>query len=228
MKSAKVLLLEDELQMAKILTETLQSRGFAVNQYNNGRSGLEAIYKTSFDICIVDVMMPVMDGFTFAKELRKTDKTIPILFLTARSKDSDVIEGYGTGGNDYLKKPFSLEELILRIHELLKRSKDPVHHMTEPIAIGLFQFFSHRQELITNKGQITKLSYRESELLLLLVQHRNQLLDRKTSLMKLWGDDSSFNARTMDVFITKLRKHLKEDPSIEILNIRGVGYKFLC
>jgi DNA-binding response OmpR family regulator len=103
MKSAKVLLLEDELQMAKILTETLQSRGFAVNQYNNGRSGLEAIYKTSFDICIVDVMMPVMDGFTFAKELRKTDKTIPILFLTARSKDSDVIEGYGTGGNDYLK-----------------------------------------------------------------------------------------------------------------------------
>jgi DNA-binding response OmpR family regulator len=228
MRSASVLLLEDELQLAKIVSEILQSRGFVVEQYANGRAGLEAAGKSAFDVCIVDVMMPVMDGFSFARELRKTDRNIPVLFLTARSADKDVIEGYGSGGNDYLKKPFSLEELILRVNELIKRSHYQEHDLVEPVGIGSFRYFSQRQELINNKEQIIKLSYRESELLLLLVQHKNQVLDRKASLMKLWGDDNSFNARTMDVFITKLRKHLKDDPSVQILNIRGVGYKLLC
>jgi DNA-binding response OmpR family regulator len=228
MRSASVLLLEDELQLARIVTEILQSRGFGVEQYSDGRAGLEAVRKTAFDVCIVDVMMPLMDGFSFARELRKTDQHLPVLFLTARSADKDVIEGYGSGGNDYLKKPFSLEELILRVNELIKRSHYQEPHLAEPVAIGSFRYFPQRQELISDKAHIIKLSYRESELLLLLVQHKNQVLDRKASLMKLWGDDNSFHARTMDVFITKLRKHLKSDPSVEILNIRGVGYKLLC
>jgi len=228
MKAPRILLLEDELQLAKIVSETLRSRGFEVTHLNNGRLGLEAIYKTVFDVCVVDVMMPFLDGFTFVKELRKTDKSIPVLFLTARSQDKDVIEGYGAGGNDYLKKPFSLEELLLRINELLKRNDGRLSNAAEPVTIGSYYFFAQRQELINNNHQSIKLSHRESELLALLVQHKNQLLDRKATLMKLWGDDNSFNARTMDVFITKLRKHLKDDHSVEILNIRGVGYKLLC
>jgi DNA-binding response OmpR family regulator len=225
MKSASVLLLEDELQLAKIITETLQSRNFNVTHLNNGRLGLQAIYKIDFDICVVDVMMPFMDGFTFVKELRKVNPTIPVLFLTARSQDKDVVEGYGNGGNDYLKKPFSLEELILRINELLRRINNPVTQK-EALTIGVFRFYPQRQEL--SYGEVTtKLSYKESELLLLLVQHKNQLLDRKATLLKLWGDDNPFNVRTMDVFITKLRKHLQADPTIQIINIRGLGYKLI-
>ncbi|OKS88608.1 Transcriptional regulatory protein rprY [Mucilaginibacter polytrichastri] len=219
-------MLEDELQLAKIVTETLQSRGFAVTHLNNGRLGLQAVYKTDFDICVVDVMMPFMDGFTFVKELRKVNPTIPVLFLTARSQDKDVVEGYSTGGNDYLKKPFSLEELILRINELLRRN----NHQTEkaaPVSIGTFYFYPQRQEL-TNNEVIIKLSHKESELLYLLAQHKNQLLDRKATLLKLWGDDNSFNVRTMDVFITKLRKHLQADLSIQIINVRGLGYKLIA
>jgi len=225
MKSASVLLLEDELQLAKIITETLQSRNFDVTHLNNGRLGLQAIYKTDFDICVVDVMMPFMDGFTFVKELRKVNPTIPVLFLTARSQDKDVIEGYGSGGNDYLKKPFSLEELILRINELLRRNNNPVTQK-EALTIGAFRFYPQRQEL-TCSEVIAKLSHKESELLHLLVQHKNQLLDRKATLLKLWGDDNPFNVRTMDVFITKLRKHLQADPTIQIINIRGLGYKLI-
>jgi DNA-binding response OmpR family regulator len=225
MKSASVLLLEDELQLAKIITETLQSRGFSVTHLNNGRLGLQAIYKTDFDICMVDVMMPFMDGFTFVKELRKVNPTVPVLFLTARSQDKDVIEGYGSGGNDYLKKPFSLEELILRINELLRRNNNRASQ-NEPLAIGTFGFYPQRQEL-ANGAAIIKLSHKESELLHLLIQHKNQLLDRKATLLKLWGDDNSFNVRTMDVFITKLRKHLQADPFIQIINVRGLGYKLI-
>lgn len=225
MRSASVLFLEDELQLAKIVTETLQSRGFSVTHLNNGQMGLQAIYKTNFDVCIVDVMMPFMDGFTFVKELRKVNPTIPVLFLTARSQDKDVVEGYGSGGNDYLKKPFSLEELILRVNELLRRNN--THDTKETsVNIGAFCFYPKRQELISNEVTI-KLSHKESELLYLLVQHKNQLLDRKATLLKLWGDDTPFNVRTMDVFITKLRKHLQTDTTIQIINIRGLGYKLI-
>jgi len=227
MISAKVLLLEDEIQLAKIVRETLQNRGFIVTHLDNGRLGLEAVYKSTFDICIVDVMMPFMDGFTFVKELRKTDMHIPVLFLTARSQDTDVIDGYNSGGNDYLKKPFSLEELLLRINELLKRNNTTARYFPDPVLIGSFQFFSQRQELIKGKDQPVKLTYRESELLALLLEHKNEVLDRKATLMKLWGDDNQFNARTMDVFISRLRKHLQADSSIEILNVRGYGYKLI-
>lgn len=227
MKLPKILFLEDEDQLAKIVSETLQSRGYSVIHLTNGRLGLESVIRSEFDLCVVDVMMPFMDGFTFAKELRKIDKTIPLLFLTARAQDRDLVEGYQVGGNDYLKKPFSLEELILRIDELLKRNHYSSLKITDSITIGDYLFLPLRQELIFKDKSPVKLSNRENELLLLLTQHTNQLLDRKAALMKVWGDDHSFNARTMDVFITKLRKHLQADPAIEIINVRGMGYKLL-
>lgn len=223
--TARVLFLEDELQLAKIVSETLQSRDFMVSHFSNGRLGLEALQHQSFDICVVDVMMPFMDGFTFVTELRKSNQQLPVLFLTARSQDKDLFEGYGVGGNDYLKKPFSLEELVLRMKELLKRNSLTLF-TTDVIRIGRFEFFPNRQELLLETQKI-KLSHRETELLSLLVKHQNQVLDRKATLVKLWGDDNPFHARTMDVFITKLRKHLQSDPTIEIINIRGHGYKLI-
>jgi len=225
MKPARVLLLEDELQLAKIVSETLAKRNFEVTHVVNGVLGLDAFRKNEFDICIVDVMMPFMDGFSFAEALRKTDKQIPVLFLSAKSQTEDVIRGYGAGGNDYLKKPFSLEELILRLNELLRRRQDVTTSLS--IAIGRYTFWANKQELWLD-GQIhSKLSHRENELLLLLIQNKNQVLDRKAVLLKLWGDDNFFNTRTMDVFITKIRKHLHYDSSVEIINIRGVGYKMV-
>jgi len=218
-------LLEDELQLAKIVSETLAKRNFEVTHVVNGVLGLDAFRKNEFDICIVDVMMPFMDGFSFAEALRKTDKQIPVLFLSAKSQTEDVIRGYGAGGNDYLKKPFSLEELILRLNELLRRRQDVTTSLS--IAIGRYTFWANKQELWLD-GQIhSKLSHRENELLLLLIQNKNQVLDRKAVLLKLWGDDNFFNTRTMDVFITKIRKHLHYDSSVEIINIRGVGYKMV-
>ncbi len=225
MKQAKVLLLEDELQLAKIVSETLRQRDFVVTHVVNGVLGMEAIRKNAFDICIVDVMMPFMDGFTFAEQVRKTDKNIPMLFLTAKSQTEDVLKGYESGGNDYLKKPFSLEELILRLNELLRRkSAIPISSSDE---IGRYIFYPNKQELWLDNQMSSKLSHRENELLSLLIQHKNQVLDRKAVLLKLWGDDNFFNTRTMDVFITKLRRHLKDDQAVEIINVRGVGYKLV-
>jgi DNA-binding response OmpR family regulator len=225
MKPAKVLLLEDELQLAKIVSETLAKRDFVVKHVVNGVLGIDAIRKNHFDICIADVMMPFMDGFSFAEEVRKTDKQLPILFLTAKSQTDDLVRGYSAGGNDYLKKPFSLEELILRLNELLKRNAAVIN--PAEVTIGKYSFLATKQELWFDGGLSCKLSHRENELLSLLVQNKNQVLDRKAVLLKLWGDDNFFNTRTMDVFITKLRKHLQKDPAIEIINIRGLGYKLI-
>jgi len=225
MITTRVLLLEDELQLAKIVSETLTKESFTVTHAVNGVLGMDAMRKGGFDICIVDVMMPFMDGFSFAKEVRKTDKEIPILFLTAKSQTDDVIRGYEAGGNDYLKKPFSLEELTLRLNELLKRKTSAI--MPPEIIIGQYTFMPNKQELWFDDRLSSKLSHRENELLTLLIQHKNQVLDRKAVLLKIWGDDSFFNTRSMDVFITKLRKHLHKDPSIEIINIRGHGYKLV-
>jgi len=226
MNAPRVLLLEDEAQLAKIVSETLQSRGFLVTHAGNGKLGMDLFLGSSFNILVVDVMMPFMDGFTFVNEIRKIDQQVPVLFLTARSQDKDVLEGYSLGGNDYLKKPFSLEELIVRMKELLKRSNF-YGPSAEPIKVGNYYFFPNRQELVFKDKDKVKLSHKETELLLLLVNHQNQILDRTQTLIKLWGDDNSFNARTMDVFITKLRKHLKSDPQLEIINIRGYGYKLI-
>jgi len=225
MKQARVLLLEDELQLAKIVSESLRARGFNVTHLANGVLGMDALRKNKFDVCVIDVMMPFMDGFTFVEHLRKTDKRLPVLFLTARSQTEDVIKGYGAGGNDYLKKPFSLEELILRLNELLRRSASA--QTPDSIAIGQYTFYTAKQELWFNGQLSARLSHRENELLWLLIQNKNEVLDRKAVLLKLWGDDNFFNTRTMDVFITKLRKHLRHDASVGIINMRGVGYKLV-
>jgi DNA-binding response OmpR family regulator len=228
MSQPRVLLLEDEPQLAKIVAESLQSRDFVVRHATSGLQGLDAIRSDSFDVCVVDVMLPLMDGFTFVKELRKTDTQTPVLFLTAKSMTEDVVRGFELGGNDYLKKPFSLEELVLRLRELLRRSGGASEtKSTDAIQIGAYTFTPLKQELWHEEELVCKLSHRENELLRLLVQQKNQVLDRKATLLKLWGDDSFFNGRSMDVFISKLRKYLKQDPSVEILNIRGVGYKLV-
>lgn len=228
MNLPRILLLEDEPQLAKIVSETLHSRGFSVTHAANGMQGLDAVRKGSFDACVVDVMLPLLDGFAFVQEFRKTDPHTPVLFLTAKSQTEDVVRGFELGGNDYLKKPFSLEELLLRLKELLRRSGSVAAEATPDIVeIGAYSFIPLKQELWYGQVLVAKLSNRESELLRLLVQQRNQVLDRKASLLKLWGDDTFFNGRSMDVFISKLRKHLKKDPAVEILNIRGVGYKLV-
>jgi DNA-binding response OmpR family regulator len=228
MSQPRVLLLEDEPQLAKIIQESLQSRSFVVSHATNGLQGLDATRTASFDICVVDVMLPLMDGFTFVEEFRKTDTQTPVLFLTAKSMTEDVVRGFELGGNDYLKKPFSLEELVLRLKELLRRSaQHQEDNKTEAVTIGGYTFAPLKQELWYKENLVSKLSHRESELLRLLVQQKNQVLDRKATLIKLWGDDNFFNGRSMDVYISKLRKYLKQDTNVEILNIRGVGYKLV-
>ncbi|MEQ8474175.1 MAG: response regulator transcription factor [Marinoscillum sp.] len=224
MKLPKLLFLEDEPSLARIVSESLTSADFSVTHVLNGQEGLNLFHNSHFDICVVDVMMPELDGLTFVKELRKTNKKVPIIFLTAKSMTEDVVKGYKEGGNDYLKKPFSLEELILRIKELLKRTYGEPQ---SELPIGHYLFYPVQQELWLNDQFITKLSYRETQLLHLLAQHKDQVLDRKICLLELWGDDSFFQARTMDVYISKLRKHLSQDQNVEIMNVRGVGYKLI-
>ncbi|MGQ2982830.1 response regulator transcription factor [Flavobacterium sp.] len=171
--------------------------------------------------------MPYTDCFSLAAKIRHADTRIPMMFLTARSDIRDIREGYASGGNDYLRKPFSLDELFLRVEELLRRNNE-TPGTGNGDSIGSYAFYYNRQELAASDGSIVKLSHKEAELLSLLLQHRNRILGRKAALLKLWGDDSYFNTRNMDVYITRLRAKLKTDPSVEIVNIRGYGYKLIC
>lgn len=223
-----ILYAEDEEALGMIVCDSLESRGFAVDFHSNGKTALEAYYKDKHDILVLDIMMPKMDGFTLAREVRKTNKNVPIIFLTAKSLTTDVVEGFELGGNDYLKKPFSMEELIVRVKALLGRNiindepeKRDTHH-----DIGMYKFETTSQILECN-GTERQLTHRESELLRLLCENKNKVLNRKATLLDLWDDDNFFNARSMDVFITKLRKYLKEDPNVQIINIRTVGYKMI-
>lgn len=227
MGNYKLLLVEDEPFLAKVVEDSLKHKGYDVTYAADGKKGYNLFLNGNFDIIVLDVMLPYTDGFTLAKQIRVKDKQTPILFLTAKTETEDLITGYHSGGNDYLKKPFSLEELFLRIDQLLKRSKTHLETNLSAIVIGKYNFDYHKQELSLG-GKIIKLSNRESELLYLLYKNKNQLTERKLALISLWGDDSFFNTRTMDVFITKLRKHLSDDHQIEILNVRGMGYKLIC
>jgi len=220
----KILLAEDEPSLGQIIKESLETRNFEVLLCANGEEALQ-VYKTENPLLLVlDVMMPKKDGFTLAKEVREENPNIPIIFLTAKSQTEDVVEGFSIGGNDYLKKPFSMEELIVRINALLKRSKNELN--TEAITIGKFVFNLKKQTLQTTTKTET-LTHREAHLLYYLIKNKNQVLERSFILKKLWGDDDFFNARSMDVFITKLRKKLKEDTAIQIINVRGYGYKLI-
>ncbi len=227
MSQAKVLYVEDELFLGKIVKESLESRGFAVTMESDGAKATELFKKSKPDICVLDIMLPNKDGFTIADEIRELDEEIPIIFLTAKTQTEDVVKGFSLGGNDYIRKPFSMEELIVRIQNLLKNKTGDTQKIIGGTAIiGKYNFQLNRQ-LLSNGKEERKLSFRESELLKLLYENREKIIDRKDILNLLWGNDSFFNSRNLDVYITKLRSYLKEDPSIEILTIKGVGYRFI-
>ncbi|WP_136466173.1 response regulator transcription factor [Flagellimonas onchidii] len=223
--SIKIILAEDEASLGMIIKESLETRNFEVTLCEDGEQALRAYHRYDPDLLVLDVMMPKKDGFTLAQEIRKENPSIPIIFLTAKSQTKDVVEGFEHGGNDYLKKPFSMEELIVRINALLNRIA--LQQNLEDITIGKFRFNSIKQLLLLGKEE-TILTHRESQLLYHLAQKKNLILDRSTILKTLWGDDDFFNARSMDVFITKLRKKLKPDPEVQIINVRGYGYKLIC
>jgi two-component system OmpR family response regulator len=227
MKSKKILLAEDDNNLGVLLRNYLIAKNYETNLCINGREALELFQKNEFNICIIDIMMPEMDGLTLAKEIRKINQDIPIIFLTARNQKEDIIEGFKTGADDYITKPFSMEELLYRIEAILRRVTEPVvHKKVEQYSIGEYSFDTLKQ-FLTYKDQTIKLTTKESELLELLCRHKNEILERNYALKAIWIDDNYFNARSMDVYITKLRKYLKKDPSVKILNVHGKGYKLL-
>ncbi|GAB5565407.1 MAG: response regulator transcription factor [Winogradskyella sp.] len=219
----KLLLAEDEAALGQIIKESLETRDFDVTLCENGEKAFEKYKTEAPEILVLDVMMPKKDGFTLAKDIRAIDDTIPIIFLTAKSQTADVVEGFSIGGNDYLKKPFSMEELIIRVHNLLKRKQ--VQSASKVIEIGDYMFDFPKQQLLYKNDDVQQLTHREAHLLFHLIKNKNQVLDRSLILNKLWGTDDFFSARSMDVFITKLRKKLKKDEKIQIINVRGYGYK---
>jgi DNA-binding response OmpR family regulator len=225
MSKAKVLYVEDEIFLAKIVSETLQSSGYEVILEEDGARAVQTFLQIKPDLCILDIMLPNKDGFTIADEIREKDSHVPIIFLSAKSQSSDVVNGFRLGANDYIRKPFSVEELIARMENVLK-NKSAVPEIADEVTIGGFTFNNKRQTLTINK-ELRKLSYRESELLKLLYENRNNIVDRSEILTLLWGSDSFFNSRNLDVYITKLRNYLKPDPSIEIITIKGIGYRFI-
>ncbi len=227
MSKTKVLYVEDELFLGKIVKESLESRDFEVTMEGDGGKATELFKKIQPDICVLDIMLPNKDGFTIADEIRALDEEVPIIFLTAKTQTEDVVKGFSLGGNDYIRKPFSMEELIVRIQNLLKNKQDGSQKISGGTAtIGKYNFQLNRQLLSYGKEE-RKLSYRESELLKVLYENRSTIIDRKDILNLLWGNDSFFNSRNLDVYITKLRSYLKEDSSLEIITIKGVGYRFV-
>jgi DNA-binding response OmpR family regulator len=225
MKKTKVLYVEDETFLAKIVSETLESRGFDVVLEEDGGKAMQRFTETKPDVCVLDIMLPNKDGFTIADEIREKDTEVPIIFLSAKSQTTDVVNGFKMGANDYIRKPFSIEELIVRIENVLRNKTIPAEEQEE-VRIGQYTFNLRRQTL-HHPDEQRKLSYRESELLKLLYENRDKIVERSEILTLLWGSDSFFNSRTLDVYITKLRGYLKQDPSIEIITIKGIGYRFV-
>jgi DNA-binding response OmpR family regulator len=219
---------EDELFLGKIVKESLESRGFTVIMESDGGKVLPLFVKNTPDICVLDVMMPNKDGFAVAKEIRAIDKDVPLLFLTAKVQTEDVLKGFSTGGNDYIRKPFSMEELIVRINNLLQLKGGIAPEVTDEnfLQLGKLAFNIPRQVLSGGNGD-RKLSFREAELLKYLYDNRNAVIDRRDLLKALWGNDNFFNSRNLDVYITRLRGFLKDDPALEILTIKGIGYRFV-
>jgi DNA-binding response OmpR family regulator len=224
----QILLLEDDPNLGFVLQEHLETKGFAVTLMPNGEDGLEESGRRQFDLCLVDVMMPRKDGFTFTREFRRKDQATPIIFLTAKSLKEDRIQGFKIGGDDYVTKPFSMEELLLRIQAVLKRSTKghAVGSVSDIQVIGKYKFDSDKQALVKGAKK-QKLTSKESQLLEVLCAHRNTVVHRSEILKSVWGDDSYFNSRSLDVFISKLRKHLSGDSDIEIKSIHGRGFKLI-
>ncbi|MBC8180440.1 response regulator transcription factor [candidate division KSB1 bacterium] len=228
MKKNKILLIEDDPNLGYILQESLELQEFEITRKEDGEAGYSTFLKEKFDICLIDVMLPKKDGFTLAKEIRAIDQDIPLIFLTAKSLKEDRIEGLKIGADDYITKPFSMEELILRIQAVLKRV-NKVKELNEnenkkKFEIGTY-IFDYEKSILSIGGKQQKLTHKEAELLRLLCLHKNQELSREAALKQIWEEDSFFTARSMDVYISKLRKYLEDDESIKINNIHGKGFK---
>jgi DNA-binding response OmpR family regulator len=229
MSKTKILYVEDELFLGKIVKESLESRQFEVIMESDGTQVLSLFREINPDVCVLDVMLPNKDGFTIAGEIREINGRVPIIFLTAKTQTDDLVKGFSVGGNDYIRKPFSMEELIVRIENAL-RFKEPgakASNGNDTLQIGKYSFNVLRQ-LLSGYEEERKLSFRESELLKLLYENRDKIIDRKDILNLLWGNDSFFNSRNLDVYITKLRSYLKEDELLEIITIKGIGYRFVA
>ena len=227
MMEAKLLIAEDDPNLGQILKEYLEIKGFQADWAQDGEEGLKLFSSNSYDLCVLDIMMPKKDGFTLAKEIRKSSNPVPFVFLTAKSLKEDTIHGLEIGADDYITKPFSMEEFLLRINAILRRTKSEYEQEdNSKIEIGESILNYDRQQLHC-KDQAIALTSKENELLRLLIQYKNKVLDRKLALNMIWHDDSYFNARSMDVYIAKLRKHLKFDPSVEIITIHGKGFKLV-
>lgn len=223
----RVLLAEDDENLGLLLKEYLQAKGYDTDLFKDGEKAFKGFKNNHYDICILDVMMPLKDGFTLAKEIRMINNNMPVLFLTAKSMKEDVLEGFTIGADDYMTKPFSIEELLLRIEAILRRTRnDPSTSGQDIFQIGKYQFDVTKQ-MLSLGDTVKRLTTKESELLKYLCLNKNAVLDRNFALRTIWIDDSYFNARSMDVYITKLRKYLSDDPDVEIINVRGKGFKLL-
>ncbi len=225
----KILLAEDDVNLSTILKEFLEVKGYDVVHAVDGNEGLANYKSTQFDLCILDVMMPKLDGFSMAKEIRKSDDNIPIIFLTAKSLQTDKIEGLKLGADDYITKPFSTEELFLRIKRILKRTADQPKKTASASGfykIGKYKFDYNKRSLAKDKKD-RKLTSKESELLKLLCENQNDILERSKALQEIWNDDTYFTARSMDVYIVKLRSYLTDDENVEIVNVHGTGFKLI-
>ena len=222
-KSPKILLVEDDPSLGMLIKDFLGMENFDVVLAKDGIEGFSTYVSGRFDLCILDVMMPLMDGFTLAKKIRKKNNEVPIIFLTAKSLKEDKLNGFDLGGDDYITKPFDEDEFIRRINAVLKRSYKAPEETDCQCKIGQF-YFNHSNLELSLDGTISRITKKEADVLILLCNSRNSLVKREEILVKVWGENDYFMGRSLDVFITKLRKHLKPDPSIKIENVHGVGF----
>jgi DNA-binding response OmpR family regulator len=225
LKQARILLVEDDPSLGFVIKDNLLLKGYDVTLCRDGEEGHNTFAQQSFNLCILDVMLPKKDGFTLARDIRERNKEVPILFLTAKSMMDDKLEGFQTGADDYITKPFSLEELFCRVEVFLRRSKSPANINEKFVQLGRYQFNYKNLTLGINEEDTKTLTQKEAEVLKLLCQNRERVLKREEILNSVWGDDDYFMGRSMDVFISKLRKYLKDDPSIQIINYHGVGFR---
>jgi len=227
MGKTRILLAEDDENLGSLLKEYLNAKGYETELFVNGNKAYRGFIREYFDLCLLDVMMPEKDGFTLAKEIRQINSDMPILFLTAKSMKEDILEGFSIGADDYITKPFSMEELMYRIEAILRRTNQDTTRENKIFQVGLYLFDTQNQ-LLKKGNKKKKLTTKESELLKLLCNNMNKVLERNFTLRTIWIDDNYFNARSMDVYITKLRKYLKGDPAIQIINVHGKGFKLIC
>lgn len=227
MTLAKILLCEDDENLGMLLREYLQAKNYEVDLMPDGEEGLKAFQESRYDLCLLDVMMPKKDGFALAQEIRCINSRVPIIFLTAKTLKEDVLAGFRIGADDYMTKPFSMEELLFRIEAILRRMNNHKNKIGQNYTFGRFKFDTQKQRLLID-GKIIRLTTKESELLSLLAENMNNVLERNFALKTIWIEDNYFNARSMDVYITKLRKKLADDPDVQILNVHGRGYKLVA